>query len=52
MYLFVEKEMRGGISCITKRYSKANNKYLISYEYKNQANLLFIWMKIIYMVGQ
>ena len=26
MYLFVEKGMRGGISYIAKRYSKANNK--------------------------
>ena len=27
MYLFVEKGMRGGITYIAKRYSKANNKY-------------------------
>ena len=25
MHLFVEKEMRGGISYIAKRYSKAND---------------------------
>ena len=30
MYLFVEKEMRGGISYIAKRSSKANNKYMQS----------------------
>ena len=28
IYLFVEKGMRGGISYIAKRHSKANNKYM------------------------
>ena len=28
MYLFIEKGMRGGISYITRRHSKANNKYI------------------------
>ena len=32
MFLFVEKGMEGGISHITKRYSKANNKYMKSYD--------------------
>ena len=31
MYLFVEKIMRGGISYIAKRYSKANKKNIQSY---------------------
>ena len=31
MYLFIEKGMRGGISYIDKRFSKANNKYMKSY---------------------
>ena len=32
IYIFFEKDARGGISYITNRYSKANNKYLKSYE--------------------
>ena len=32
MHLFIEKEMRAGISYIDKRYSKENNKYMQSYD--------------------
>ena len=31
MYLFVEKELKGGISYIAKRYSEANIKYMKNY---------------------
>ena len=31
-YLFVEKGTRGGVSYITKRYAKVNNKYLSDYD--------------------
>ena len=34
MYLFLEKGMRGWVSNISKRYSKASNKYLNSYDPK------------------
>ena len=32
MHLFIEKGMAEGISCIAKRHSKANNKYMKCYE--------------------
>ena len=32
MYLFIEKELRGGISYFAKRHSKANNKYIKNYD--------------------
>ena len=31
-YLLIEKGLRGGISCIAKRYSEANNKYMKTYD--------------------
>ena len=31
MHLFIEKRMRGGISYVNKRFSKANNKYMSIY---------------------
>ena len=51
MYLFVEKGMRGGIYYIAKRHSKANNKYMQSYDDKKpskfvtylDANYLYGW---------
>ena len=36
MYIFFEKGTRGGISYISNRYSKANNKYLKSYYPKEE----------------
>ena len=35
MYSFIEKGTSGGISYIAKRHSKANNKYMQSYDVNN-----------------
>ena len=40
MHLFIEKGMRGGISYIAKRHSKANNKH--AYNYDDDKESVFI----------
>ena len=40
MYLFLEKVMTGGISYISKRHSKANNKYMQSYDDKKPSKYI------------
>ena len=37
MYLFFEKGITGGVSYISKRYSKVNDKYLKSYNPKQES---------------
>ena len=39
-YLFIEKGLRGGISCIAKRYAKANNKYMNDYDPKKPSTFI------------
>ena len=36
MYIFFEKSIRGGISCFSKRYSKASYKYSKSFDPKQE----------------
>ena len=39
-YLFIEKDLRGGISYIAKRYAKANNKHINNYDPKKQSTFI------------
>ena len=49
MYLFFQKGMRGGVSYISKRYSKANNKYLKSYDPKQESKrIIYLNMNSLY----
>ena len=41
IHLFIEKRMRGGISYVSKRYSKANNEYCPDYDDKKPEITLF-----------
>ena len=38
--LFIEKGLRGGISYITKRHAKANNKYMNDYDPKKLSTFI------------
>ena len=52
-YLFIEKGTRGGISYITKRYAKANNKYMSYYDSNKQSTFITDLDKNnLYVVGQ
>ena len=39
-HLFVQKQMKGGISYIARRYSKANNKYMKSNDSNKPSNYI------------
>ena len=51
-YLFIEKEVRGGVSYIAKGYAKANNKYINEYDPKKSSTFISYLTWIIYMVKQ
>ena len=40
MHLFIEKGLRGSISYIAKRFSKANNKYMQFYDDKKRSKFI------------
>ena len=49
MYLFIEKGLRGGISYIAKRYTKANNKYMKIFDSKKPSKyILYLDMSNLY----
>ena len=39
-YIFIEKELRGGISYTANRYAKANNKYMNDYDPKKPSTFI------------
>ena len=41
LYIFFEKGMKGGVSYVSIRYSKANNKYLKSYYPKQESKQIY-----------
>ena len=41
MYIFFEKSIRGGITYISDRYTKGNNRYLKSFDRKKESNILY-----------
>ena len=43
MHLFIEKGIRGGISYIAKRHSKANNQYMESYDKSKENETIMYW---------
>ena len=48
-YLFIEKGLRGEISYIAKRYAKANNKYMNTYDPKKPSTFIsFLDMNNLY----
>ena len=49
MYIFFEKDMRGGVSYIFNRYSKVNNKYLKSYDPKQESkHIIYLYRNNLY----
>ena len=49
IHLFIEKGMRGGVSCMNKRYSKAKNKYCKDYDQEKSENyLIYLEMNKLY----
>ena len=48
-YMIFEQGMRGGVSYINKRFSKANNEYCKDYDKEKPKNILSPLTWIIYM---
>ena len=52
MHIFIEKGMRNGLSYISNRHSKANNKYLKSYDPKQESkHIIYLGSNNLYGYG-
>ena len=51
MHIFFEKGTRGRISYISNRYTKANKKYLKSYDPKQELKYIYLDVKNVYAYG-
>ena len=43
VYLMFENAIRGGVSTVSNRYSKANNKYLSDYDSTQLSSYIMSW---------
>lgn len=50
MYNFLESSIRGGFASVTKRYTKANNKYLNDYN-PEEKNIFLILLDVVNLYG-
>ena len=48
MYLFFEKGMGSGVFYISRRYSQVNNKYLNSYDLKQESKHIYLDLNNLY----
>ena len=51
MYLFLEKDMRDGVSYISKRYRRANNRYFKPYDQKEESKHIYLDANKLYGYG-
>ena len=48
-HIFIERNMKGGISCASKRHNKANNKYCQDYDKtKPEKQIVYVDMNNLY----
>ena len=48
IFIFFQKDMKGGVSDISNRYSKTNNKYLKPYDPKQKSKYILYLVNKLY----